>query len=168
MDLGPAEVDSVLADLRAVVSTRGPFDGLVGFSQGASMVTMLLLENERKKFADFKCAILFSTIQPVIHPDRHPPWPSLTATTPAPIYILDAEVHGQGVINIPSVHLWAAVDNIAGNGPEKVAKLFSPINKQFMVHALGHDLPGSRSEESLQKVAILIERTIEYGKSFIR
>lgn len=159
---GPADVHALIAELQDVVRAQGPFDGLVGFSQGASVATMLLLEDERTRFAQFKCAILFSTIHLVVNPALLQPESSDTQVPP--IYLLDTDVHGQGRIKVPSAHFWATEDSIAGNGPARVADLYDSRNRQVFIHSLGHDIPGSRSEETLQHTALLIDRTIERAK----
>ena len=57
----PTEPSSILQavnDLAAYVSTEGPFDGVMGFSQGAALAAMLLTRESAEpfRFAIFLCA----------------------------------------------------------------------------------------------------------------
>lgn len=142
-------------ELRHFIETRGPFDGLMGFSEGASIVATVMAEDQRRPFARLKCAILFCTLATVD--------PILFYSKKSEIRFLDAAVDGVSV-RVPTAHIWSNNDNVAQGAPQKVAELFDESTREDMIHNLGHDIPGSRSDEGVQEAIQIIERIIERGK----
>ncbi len=83
---------------------HGPFDGVMGFSEGAVLATMLLVEDARRPFGNFRCGILFSAALP-LDPDivMSPGGEGL-----APLRCLHPSIDGI-VVNVPTVHVWSNV-----------------------------------------------------------
>ena len=128
----PTSVTSILQaveDLSAYVATEGPFDGVMGFSQGAALAAMLLARDSSPvpfSFAIFLCAGLplceASLRKGVI---RH----------------LDPRVDGE-VIRVPTAHIVGAKDDsleaclaLKDLCYERVRALFD--------HGAGHEVPVS-------------------------
>ncbi|KAH6721042.1 serine hydrolase-domain-containing protein [Leptodontidium sp. MPI-SDFR-AT-0119] len=60
---GPSEIQSAHEYIRAVIEEDGPFQGVIGFSDGAAMAASIILQHETNKLDQpppFKFAILFS------------------------------------------------------------------------------------------------------------
>ncbi|KAJ5439247.1 uncharacterized protein N7458_010245 [Penicillium daleae] len=63
----PEEVSVALDDLRAVLEEDGPYDGLIGFSEGAALITSLLLCDEHAGHRPrVQLAVLFNSVVPLI------------------------------------------------------------------------------------------------------
>jgi hypothetical protein len=63
VELTSAEIDEAEKYIHAVISDEGPFDGVMGFSQGSSLLASILLKHEiehPKQAPPFRFAILFS------------------------------------------------------------------------------------------------------------
>ena len=87
--------------LDTYVAAEGPFDGVLGFSQGASLAAMHLVRKAIQAPTEappFKCAILIScaaVYDPVAYFER------------GEVRVLDFERDGRP-IKIPTVHIWAS------------------------------------------------------------
>ncbi|KAL5323099.1 hypothetical protein ACEPPN_007627 [Leptodophora sp. 'Broadleaf-Isolate-01'] len=60
---GPSDIQSAHEYIRAVIEEDGPFQGVIGFSDGAAMAASIILQHETNKLDQpppFKFAILFS------------------------------------------------------------------------------------------------------------
>lgn len=119
---------AVLARLRQVVTDEGPFDGLIGNSEGACIAaTFIINESEQcqvNKAQSVRCAVFMSGIPP-LKPDGEG------------LYLADA--CGQ-IINMPTLHI------IGYNDPTKDATLtlYHLCNEQsaeIVDHGQGHMVP---------------------------
>ncbi|XP_078035383.1 esterase AGAP003155 [Augochlora pura] len=101
----------------------GPFDGILGFSQGGAFATILCCMQQKKLLEfQFNFAIIISGFK------------SLCA--PHAIYYDDK-------INIPSLHIYGDTDQIIPTEmAEKVSELF--INKKIVKHEGGHYIPSKK------------------------
>ncbi|XP_027161409.1 rhodanese-like domain-containing protein 6 [Coffea eugenioides] len=114
--------DASLAYLRTVFSQAGPFDGILGFSQGAAMAALLCGQlGKLKGDVDFRFVILCSG------------------------FAINMEGFQQGSINLPSLHIF-------GNGKGRdrqinsqtsrhLASLFEDGCSEIIEHDLGHIIP---------------------------
>jgi predicted esterase len=127
-------------NLRNYVAVEGPFDAVLGFSQGASLGGALILDQQgddsQATPAPFKCAIF------------------LTRS------VLFSESASTDVIRIPTLHL-------LGNKDEWVDGLGKPLrnccqeqNRVVFEHSAGHEVP--RGMELIQAVH-RIRRTLDSG-----
>jgi hypothetical protein len=119
-----------LAHLRRVFSEQGPFDGVLGFSQGAGVAAALCRYRgvgEGPPIA-FKFAVLCSGFRS----------PAEEAADVSP-----------GVIDIPSLHIYGAQKGrdrqIKVAESEKLAEQFEPSRRVVVEHSAGHIVPISKS-----------------------
>ncbi|KAK3382594.1 serine hydrolase FSH [Lasiosphaeria ovina] len=143
--------------LADVVASQGPFDGLMGFSEGGTVAAMMLVGGARQgggsSFSGFKCAVLFSAAAPA-DPD---------VVDTGVVRRLDAAADG-ALVKIPTAHLWS---RHCAPGESQVhqalAQLCEADVRQVCLHGLAHDVPGSKpgDDEGLQGALRAIERTIE-------
>ncbi|XP_076287558.1 esterase OVCA2 isoform X2 [Lasioglossum baleicum] len=114
--------DSV-ASIEKVFQESGPFDGILGFSQGAAFATILCSMQQKKLLqAAFNFAIIISGFN------------SLCA--PHAIYYNDK-------IAIPSLHIYGETDQVIPTEmAEKVNELFT--NKKIIKHEGGHYIPSKK------------------------
>ena len=145
-------------DLRRFIQKQGPFFGLLAFSEGASIGATILIEDARRHGGSLgiKCAILFCAVPPLdLNLDRNET-ASIRKLVPAVDGVL---------LRIPTAHIWSeGGDWFPGMGRELLA-LCDESTREEVVHSLGHDVPGSRSNKGLREAVRAIERTIEKAKS---
>ena len=129
-------VDAALECVRQTVQEKGPFDGILGFSQGATLAAFCCLHPEAwsGNGTPFRFAILFSAFSP-----RDPKW-SLEAPSPAP--------------PIRNFHCLGLADpSVPPESSRKVAALFAePIVHE---HDGGHGVPSDARLRSALKAFIL-------------
>lgn len=154
-----------------MVQSQGPFDGLMGFSEGGILAATLLLEDARRPFANFRCALLFSAAPP-LDPD---------ALRDGSIKCLDPAKDTTVSIHVPTAHVYSHIDDAVRTG---VPNLVSPLynlwaekgwttpedvhgslarlceQPQVFVHDCGHRIPGSRDPQALRGMLRVVERTV--------
>lgn len=165
-----SQYQDLLDGLIDVVQIQGPFDGIMGFSEGGIIAATLLVEDARRPFANFKCAIFVSAATP-LDPDR------LRAGI---VKCLDPARDGVS-IHVPTAHIYSrenGTSSIIGHAPSPLDKLWSEAgwripeevhnslvricdNSQVFVHDHGHQVPGSRHRPALRGALRAINRTVE-------
>ncbi|KAI0016814.1 serine hydrolase FSH [Xylariomycetidae sp. FL0641] len=142
-------------DLLDLVQTQGPFDGLMGFSEGGVVAAWMLLENARHphRFGDIKCGIFLSAAVPFD--------PDVVRTG----LVRAVEPSGEGaVIQIPTAHMWSETGDMSAEKAQDLVQLCEGSVREVFLHGLGHNVPGSKSEDYLAGVLRTIEHTIERAK----
>ncbi|KAJ8664788.1 hypothetical protein QAD02_006450 [Eretmocerus hayati] len=102
---------------------KGPFDGVLGFSQGASFVSILCAMMERKILqVEFDFAIIISGFKSLCKPH---------------------ETYYGRSITLPTLHVYGSGDKVI---PTKMAEALSDVfvNKKLVVHEGGHYVPGKK------------------------
>lgn len=123
------------ATLRAALERRGPFDGLLGLSQGAAVAAAAAALQEREFGARrpwFRFVILVAGFPCPAH---------------EPATLLGAAAAAGGLA-LPSLHLWASdpgADRQVGPGEsDALARCFDPGQRSVVRHAGGHLIPTTR------------------------
>ncbi|PHH70645.1 hypothetical protein CDD80_5876 [Ophiocordyceps camponoti-rufipedis] len=149
----------VYYDLIAFIASRGPFDGLMAFSEGASVAATLLAELARpdsdEPIAAFRCAVFFCGL---------PPLDLQLHKSGRAIRLLEPAVDGVAV-RLPTAHIWSGVGQVLPDAGRHLAALCDPDTREELIHDLGHQVPGSRSEQGLRQTVRVIERTLQRAKS---
>jgi hypothetical protein len=175
----PAHTRQLLLGLIDFITAEGPFQGLMGFSEGGIVAAMLLTHDARSSFAGLECGILMSAAPPldpagILEEDP----PTLRCLTPAgvvdgtAIRVPTAHVIGS---NEPFAHL-VSLSPLAGvlissglEDPEELHQLLFQLcdgsRRERFFHQLGHEVPGARLDEGLAGTVRVIERTIERAQS---
>lgn len=114
--------DASLAYLKGVFAQAGPFDGILGFSQGAAMVALVCTQNRATKGQiDFRFAILCSGFA---------------------VKLTDYE---KGSINCPSLHIFGNDQGndrqISSQASRELASLFDDGCSVAIEHEFGHIIP---------------------------
>lgn len=140
--------------LDSYLSDQGPFDGILGFSQGAGLAAMHMA---RQAMVDptcrikppLKCAIFLSSIAV----------PDPTAfDLRGEIRMLDPKIDGQ-LIRIPTVHIWGAKDEL--NKESRVLKaLCDHRTASTFIHEGDHEVPGLGAKEAVTETVKTIRRSI--------
>ncbi|CAJ2512532.1 Uu.00g055470.m01.CDS01 [Anthostomella pinea] len=142
-------------DLMDVVKAQGPFDGLMGFSEGGAVAAWMLLENARHPhtFGALKCAIFFSAAVP-FDPE---------VIRDGIVRAVDPATDGV-LIKIPTAHIWSKAGDVNSKHAQSLSRLCEEGLREVFVHELGHNVPGSKSDEGLAGSLRAIEHTIENAK----
>jgi uncharacterized protein (DUF924 family) len=123
-----------------LLRNQGPFDGLIGFSQGAAMGAILIAMNEGGLLdsplgdAAPKC---FVSISGFYCRDVRPPFSTLHVTE-TPVVHSPASISLRlASLSIPSFHVWGTMDQLMENWrSEALASVFA--NKTIQTHPGGH------------------------------
>jgi hypothetical protein len=150
------QYEDLYDDLLHLVKSQGPFDGLMGFSEGGAVAAWMLIENSNHPltFGSFKCAIFFSAALP-FDPD---------VVRTGIVKPVDPAIEGE-LIKIPTAHVWSGENDVNIEGAQSLASLCDAKLREDFVHSLGHNVPGSKSDsEALAGTLRVIERTIERAR----
>ncbi|KAL0454628.1 UNVERIFIED_CONTAM: Rhodanese-like domain-containing protein 6 [Sesamum latifolium] len=108
--------------LKTVFSEAGPFDGILGFSQGAAMAALVGAHREKLKCEmDFRFVVLCSG------------------------FAVNMTEYAEGSINCPSLHIFGCKEGkdrqIECEASRKLASLFQNGSSVIIEHDLGHIIP---------------------------
>ncbi|GIJ99436.1 hypothetical protein Aspvir_001568 [Aspergillus viridinutans] len=135
---------------------EGPYDGVIAFSQAATMIlTYLIHVFRRKKRGDnvdspFRFAVLFSVVRPPVD------YEELQLGKFTDVDLNDVK----GIVEIPTVHVWGALEE-SGSQAAMTSDVCRSDMKWTYVHDRGHEIPGSGSKDAVTKTANAIRRAIE-------
>ncbi|KAB8234975.1 serine hydrolase FSH [Aspergillus alliaceus] len=140
-------------DLEEYIKEEGPFDGIIGFSMGATMALSWLVNWYRSRNgsgpngAPFKVAIFFSNAgQPYDH----------NALDEDRIAYLDFAQVGM-VLDLPTAHIWGSADPHKGEA-QRAVSFCNADKRSTFVHANGHEI--SSSAEDTVSISKIINRAI--------
>jgi predicted esterase len=139
--------------LNAYVDTEGPFDGVIGYSQGASLAAMYLIQHSKKNPTaplPFKCAIFFSGGIPL----------DPMALAQQKLVLLDEKTVGP-LLLLPTANIWGRNDFVWPGSSEHLFKLCDPSQRDVFLHDEGHDIPGGRAKDAVLGSVRIIRRTID-------
>ncbi|CAH1399083.1 unnamed protein product [Nezara viridula] len=126
----PSDIDEGFDDslefLKQFIKDNGPFDGLLGFSQGGALAALICFLIKRKEFeADFKFVVLIGAFK--------------SLCTPHLQYYSDK-------ISLPSLHVFGEGDDIITK--DRSEELMSFFEKaEILKHSGGHYVPCSKEQK---------------------
>ena len=115
-------VDQSISKIVDIINNEEQFDGILGFSQGAAMATMILTEIQNRNIEKgklIKCVILIGGVPPVGAPSS--------------------------VLSIPSLHIMGEKDSLISYSKE-LEGFYDKSSKSVMIHEEGHNVPSMRTE----------------------
>ncbi|RJE22582.1 Serine hydrolase FSH1 [Aspergillus sclerotialis] len=152
----------LVAGLVDYVQSEGPFDAVMGFSEGGVIAAMLLIEDSRHPFAGFKCGIFFSSALP-LDPDVartdslrciDPEADGVVIRVPITVVVEENLIRLRNLS--PLANLWRQED-----AQEALVQICDEDLREVVRLDIGHQVPGSRSRDGLLETVQAIERTIE-------
>lgn len=150
-----ASLTLALAQLEHYAQEEGPFEGVLGFSQGATLAATYLARLSRDRPSQplpFRCAIFFSGGIPF---DPH-------ALDHGEIKLLDPKAT-QPLLQLPTAHVWGRNDSVWPGSSEKLCALCQDPHKKVYIHDEGHSIPSGR-EEAVQGCVRVIRRVIDQAE----
>ena len=146
-----------LNDLEAYVRQEGPFDAVMAFSQGAGLAASLIISKiqqapiQQRLYPLFKCAVIFCGAVP------EDPGALRRGEVRRS---MDFEHDGE-IIEVPTAHIWGAHDELYPDFGPVLSRLCRKDIRTDFVHQGGHEVPSSKSPDTVSSVVRVIERTIE-------
>ena len=148
-----ATISKAVKDLQEYVDADGPFDGIIGYSQGAALAATLLLQDQVDRPSQlqprFKCAIFFAGGIPF----------SPVALRVGRVEYLDPAVDGQP-IRIPTASIWGSNDVDFPGTSRKLSQLCQTHCRAEVIHNGGHVIPTLKGD-LLADVVDAFQRTVE-------
>ncbi|KAI1264504.1 hypothetical protein F5Y18DRAFT_390615 [Xylariaceae sp. FL1019] len=149
------QFEGLYRDLNKYIKLSGPFNGVMGFSEGATLAASMIFRQELQlRPDDFKCAVFLSSITPL----------SIHASVKGELRFLSESIDGT-LINLPTAHIWSDADTTPPGVGNVLADLCCPDSRHIVQHSVGHEVPGSYSDQGLMESVRAIERVIEMAKS---
>ncbi|KAI1102914.1 serine hydrolase FSH [Jackrogersella minutella] len=150
--LGASTHRKAIELLRDIVDEDGPFDGCIGFSQGAALLASLLLSNQAlDPFAPspFRLAIFICGSSALRVTESDSSWSRIDPQ----------ELEGKNKrINIPTVHIYGRKDP-AYQESLNLKNMCEPRNRLEYAHTSGHDIP--RGIYVTKEMARVVHKGIE-------
>lgn len=162
---GPDPTDEDLSAIPAIVEdlvdfavTEGPFDGVIGFSEGGRVAAMMMIREAQHATATLKCGIFFCALSPI----------DLAAVLQknGRIRLLNRAFDGI-LVNVPTAHIWSKSGDIYPGMGQDLVGLCQAGLREEVIHDLGHSVPGARGSNGLKETIRAIERTIERAKELL-
>ncbi|KAF4443748.1 DUF341 domain-containing protein [Fusarium austroafricanum] len=129
----PKSAESVLAaidDLSEYIAEEGPFDGVLGFSQGASLAAMIIARARHSNPAPFQFAIFFCAGLPYCE----------KALSLGKLKMLRVEDTKGPVIHVPTANIFGKKDPDV-SAAKALADLCQPWGRVVLDHGAGHEIP---------------------------
>ena len=139
----PETMLSTLEDLENYLEDQGPFDAVLGFSQGAILAATFMVKEARENriTTAFRCAIFFSC-PAVVDPLR--------------CKVLDAETDGE-ILCVSTAHIFGSKDP-APDACFNVSQVCDRRKSEVYEHDCGHEIP--RESHAVSEIALRLERVI--------
>ncbi|KAF5565482.1 EF-hcalcium-binding domain-containing protein [Fusarium phyllophilum] len=185
------DLASAYTYVKTVIDEDGPYDGVIGFSQGAALAASLLLSHQQQAPSAprlFKFAIFLSSVLPAAASEKMgvdsteyvvsyekslPEFFGLSTLEIADMSSIERaylfkqfpSANNPGgtlhYIDIPTLHILGSQDPFFNFG-KIVVDLCDGKKREVLVHDGSHEVP--RSEDYAQKIALLIENIAELSK----
>jgi predicted esterase len=142
-----------------MMDSEAPFDGVMGFSEGAAVALSLLAMHERllndheSSPFRFKCGIMFCGAAAF----------DVASLGEGVLRKLDLAT-GDRAVTLPTAHIWSRKDDMHPGFGEASRAICSASSMEEYVHELGHTVPGARSETGVIEATQAIRRTIERAR----
>lgn len=117
-------IQRAIDQLDQYILMEGPFDAVMGFSAGAVLAAMYLVDKQRRQGPlPFKCAVFLAA-----------------GSSTDDLACLKFELPSDS-IRIPTMHTWGSADEIAPTGGPDLAQICDSSHRETSVHDGGHELP---------------------------
>ena len=141
-----------LAQLERYIQEEGPFDGVLGFSQGATLAATYLARlslDYPSRSLPFRCAIFFCGGIPF----------DSEALKLGDMVLVDPGTTGP-ILGLSTANIWGRNDIIWPGSSEVLCELCDNEYKNVYIHDEGHSIPGPRAKEAVQGCVRAIRRAI--------
>lgn len=157
----PDQFRRTYQDLRDFFQAHGPFFGLMGFSEGASVAATVLIQDMRQHGGSLgiKCGIFFCGVPPLdLGLER-----GSNSGNCGEIRPFEETVDGV-LLRLPTAHVWSRSGDVHPGMGQGLVALCEKGVREEVPHDLGHDIPGAQSNVAWKETIRAIERTIERAR----
>jgi predicted esterase len=144
----PSTCQASLALIRSYVAEHGPYDAVMAFSQGASVASTFILDEQRHNRIPFRFAVFFSGVVP-LDPE---------ALEAGRARLMTGGRSEPYTIDIPTVLVIGDKDPNREECGARLSLLCQHPMKTEIYHPGGHEIPGRRMADSVNKVLTAIRR----------
>ncbi len=145
----PPSVLSALDDLDAYVAKEGPFDGVMGFSQGAALAAMLMIRHYSSTMSESEGPFRFAVFICAAVPHKE------VALRHGMVEFLDPAVDGQP-IKVPTTNIVGARDPHIGNAIT-LGNLCQDRGRAVFDHGGGHEIPRHPKEITAEMAHAILD-----------
>ncbi|KAL8668762.1 MAG: hypothetical protein Q9168_006620 [Polycauliona sp. 1 TL-2023] len=152
-----ASVLLALSQVESYIKEEGPFGGVLGFSQGATLAASYLAQLEHRHTSEpppFRCAIFLCGGIPF----------DPQALDRGEVRFIDPRESG-AIFALPTASIWSRNDQVLPGMSQKLDGLCADMYKNVYTYDEGHNIPGPRSKEAVQGCVRAIRRTIEQAET---
>jgi predicted esterase len=149
-----ASMATAISQFEAYLAAEGPFDGVIGYSQGAILAATYMIHFSQlypSAPLPFKCAIFFSGGRPL---DPH-------ALGKGDLILIDPEQQVAPLLTLPTANIWGRNDPLWPGSSETLWKLCDPANRTSFIHDEGHDIPGARAKDAVLGSVRAIRKVVD-------
>jgi hypothetical protein len=146
-----------LTDLQNYIAFEGPFDGVIAFSQGATVASTLIIHHARRNPSAapiFKCAIFFSGGQPCD--------PDLLES--GRVRMMNFKEDGE-VIQVPTANIWGRNDPLPWVG--ELDRLCAVDRRITYIHNGSHEIPGSKMKDTVTDCVNVFRRIVNMAEKTV-
>ncbi|KAI9653221.1 MAG: hypothetical protein M1821_007652 [Bathelium mastoideum] len=141
-DYGIQSAQEALDYLYHIMEEEGPFDGIIGYSEGATVAATLILHEQKRWYAEgippmIKCALFFAG------------WPPLSPELNRIVLADECDL----IITIPTCHIIGSLDPYLA-GSMALYNICDMDNAYLFDHAKGHTLP--RDKETVREIGNIL------------
>jgi predicted esterase len=148
-----SSMNLAISQLSHYIDSEGPFDGVIGYSQGASLAATFLIRYAQQHPSSplpFKCAIFFSGGKPLN--------PSMLDM--GKLELIDPKVTGT-LLKLPTANIWGRNDMLWPGSSEVLCDICEEGTRSVALHDEGHDIPGVRAKDAVQSAVRAIRRAVD-------
>ncbi|KAA8646573.1 uncharacterized protein ATNIH1004_008006 [Aspergillus tanneri] len=155
-DKDPSTWLSIHQSLSQHLQTDGPYDGVIAFSQAATLILSYIIHITKERnsgkpvHVPFRFAVFFSIVLPPV---------DYTTLQEKRVVEMEADA-ARDLVDIPTAHIWGVKDPGA-KGAEEASRFCSPNTRWVYVHGGGHEIPGSGTKKAVVRTTHMIRRAIE-------
>ena len=140
-------VRNALDEIEATIQAHGPFDAVIGYSEGAMLASLMLVEDRRRQDeegipARFKMGVFICG------------WPPISAVNDE---LLLADQYGE-IIDVPTCHVIGASDPFV-SGSVALYNLCNNERLSLFDHGRGHIVP--RDQVAVKELATVVRAMVE-------
>jgi len=142
-----------VSQLSNYIESEGPFDGVIGYSQGASLAATFLIGYSQQNPSSplpFKCAVFFSGGKPL----------DPVMLSKGKLELIDPTKTGT-LLKLPTANIWGRNDTLWPGSSQVLSDLCDDSMRTVVLHDEGHDIPGARAKEAVQGAVRAIRRTVD-------
>ncbi|KAF4635276.1 hypothetical protein G7Y89_g2824 [Cudoniella acicularis] len=149
---------TALLDFSTFLGLEGPYDAVLAFSHGASLISTYILQrllNHPSAPLPFKCAVFISGTYPL----------DPRALEAGEFRVLKGPEEGLPLLPLPTAHVWDITDRVCPGGGQALWDMCKDSESWKALHHEGHNVPSARSKKDIIQAVRVIQRAVDRSSS---